>query len=292
MKYKLVTGVFLALLSSPCLGAINLVVAPWGSGDGQYGALFLPEGGRRGPQSLCVAEEDGRLFVLDTFNGGRVVIYNPKGDLLGQIPNEFPSASYGEIEVEAGRFLFLLDVSRHAINKIDLRTGAQHFQSSKVLGASGAIQFLGKDLQGKAFIRDSSGRDIALDRGYDAPLLALEVQDTDKLKEKQVGWRNTRIKFPVSESGAIQTVRFLGQLTTGEVFLGVEIRKGKLYQWRVSRYHPDGWCRERRFRRASLSPLRYRKPVAIDRAGNVYELLCTNENVRILKRDASEEQLQ
>ncbi len=283
MKDKLVIAVFVVMLSVPCPGAMNLVVAPWGSGSGQYGALFLPGGGSQGPQSLCIAE-DGRLFVLDTFNGGRVIQYNAEGDLLGHIANEFPSAGYGEIEIEGDRFLFLLDLSRHAVNRIELDTQAQSFRTSRVLGASGGITLLGKDLRGKAFIRDSSGEDIALDPGYKQPLLTLTVKDCDKPGKKWVGWKNTRIEFSVTESAPVTAVRFLRQLATGEIFLGAEIHKNPQYQWRVTQFSPNGWTEERRFRPSPPSTLRYRKPVAVDRAGNVYEILCSPQDVRILKR--------
>lgn len=287
MKSLRVTAVLLTLVSVPCSGAMNLIVAPWGLGDGQYSAFFLPQGGRQGPQSFCIAE-DGRLFVLDTWGGGRVIAYNFEGELLGQIPNEFPSAGYAEIEIEANRFLFLLDLARPAVNRIDLLNGSQLRLSGNILGASGGMSFLGKDLRGKVFLRDGSGRDIALDPQYDAPLLTLEVQDTGRPRQKQVRWRNTRIEFPIIEGGAIQSVRFLGQLKSGEIYLGIEIQRNDLPEWRVSRYHPDGWKRERRFRLSPPSAFRYRKPVAIDREGSVYELRCTNEDVRILKQQAGE----
>jgi len=288
MKYRLVIAVLVLVLSTPCVGAMKLVVAPWGSGYGQYGGLFLPDGGRLGPQSLCVGE-DGCLYVLDTFNDGRVISYNAKGVLLGHILNAFPSLGYYEIEIEANRFLFLLDLSRQGVNRIDLFEGTQSFQSFKALGASGAITLLDRDLLGKVFVRDSSGVDIALDPEYDKPLLALEVKDTPAPGEKQLVWRNTRIEFPVNQPDPITALRFLGQLSNGKIFLGVETRKNDLYGWKVLKYSPDDPTPKRSYDLQGLSALRLRKPVALDPTGTLYQLVCNPEDIHIVKRQGETE---
>lgn len=213
------SGLFLALLGAMApLGYAQDVVftAPWGSEYGQYGQLIAPNGKRSGPQSLCAAS-DGRLFVLDTYNDGRVHVYDKEGNIQGTIKNDYPSLGYGEMTLEDDRFLYLLDYPRSAVNRIDLQMGEQALLASDVLDTSAEIRRIGLDLKGRAFIEDASGRLIPLGRKTEEPLLAPLVRATTEPNRVIAGWTNTKLAFPIQDSDPILEALFL-RLQPGGVF--------------------------------------------------------------------------
>lgn len=261
---------------------MNFIVAPWGDGAGQYGMMRIPGGLRKGPQALCIAE-DGTLFVLDTYNQGRVILYSPNGHLLDQIPNQFGSPGYVDMEIEAERYLFLLDLANQAVNCVDTRERTQYHLSSSVLGVSGEIEYMDKELRGRVYLRDSSGRQILLSPESDEkPLLSMQIEETDDPNLRQVKWNNTRITFPVRDTMPIDTIRFLRLLETGILFLSVQGTQEEQVNLKVMSFSPDG----NRQKQVNLKPPGFpapRRPVAVDTQGHVYQLIYTEEDVRILK---------
>jgi hypothetical protein len=255
--------------------------APWGSEYGQYGQLIAPNGKRSGPQSLCAAS-DGRLFVLDTYNDGRVHVYDKEGNIQGTIKNESPSLGYGDMTLEDDRFLYLLDFSRSAVNRIDLQMGEQALLASDVLDTSAEIRRIGLDLKGRAFIEDASGRLIRLGRKTEEPLLAPVVRSTTEPNRVIAGWTNTKLAFPIQDSDPILDAHFLRLQPGGVFFFDVLTGSDSSPTRQIVAFDQKGKTR-------ALIPLRgpneYRieRTTWIDGAFRIYQLVCAEQDVRVLR---------
>jgi len=255
--------------------------APWGSEYGQYGQLIAPNGKRSGPQSLCAAS-DGRLFVLDTYNDGRVHVYDKEGNIQGTIKNDYPSLGYGDMTLEDDRFLYLLDYSRSAVNRIDLQMGEQALLASDVLDTSAEIRRIGLDLKGRAFIEDASARLIPLGQKTEEPLLAPLVRSTTEPNRVIAGWTNTKLAFPIQDSDPILEALFLRLQPGGVFFFDVLTGSDSSQTRQIVAFDPKGKTR-------ALIPLRgpneYRigRAIWIDGAFRIYQLVCAEQDVRVLR---------
>lgn len=279
-KVGLVIGL-LGTMVSVGYGQDVVFTAPWGSAYGQYGQLIAPNGKRSGPQSLCAAP-DGRLFVLDTYNDGRVHVYDKEGNIQGTIENEYPSMGYGDMTLEEDCFLYLLDFSRSVVNRIDLQMGEQTLLASDILETSAELRRIGLDLKGRAFIEDASGYLIPLGRKTEEPLLAPVVRSTTEANRVIAGWTNTKLAFPIQDSDPILEASFL-RLQPGGVFFfdiltGSDARKTR----RIVAFDQKGRTR-------ALIPLRgpneYRigRATWIDGAFRIYQLVCSEQDARVLR---------
>jgi len=216
------------------------VVAPWGKDYGQASRFILPDGNMRGPQSLC-ATDQGTLFVLDTYNDGRVFAYTSDGKLAGQIENLHPGPGYMDIEVEGETTLYLLNPGQRQVNRIDLEAETQELISLDVLGATGEIVRLEKDLRGNAFIRESTGPGILLNPSSDKPPLSMVTEELDDPTTLWLAWWGTKLGFRILATDPIRDIRFLRMLPKGLFFTELLVEKNGTAERRVTAYSPKGW---------------------------------------------------
>jgi len=280
---RIAVGIMLLLLTvagSVAPAQEKKIVAGWGSGYGAFGRLIAPSGAQRGPQSICAAT-DGRLFILDTFNNSRVMAYNRRGEIQQQITNQFPSSGYVDLEIEQGQILYLLDLSRNAVNRIDLEDKSQKLITAEVLGVSGEITLISKDLKGKVYVRDDQEHDLALDLQYKGKLLAFKSYFGKQPTKHLIRWTNAGVAFPIEFKFPIISVEYRGFCPTRGFFLEVEIQTPKQRRRRMVSYDSNGWKK----RLQELKPrgnFHYQKASCIDDAGRIYQLVCSEEGVQVL----------
>lgn len=258
----------------------DIPLGTWGSGSGQFGTIVSPDGRRLGPRALCATSKGKQVYVLDTFNDAAIKVFLQNGDYQHQIPNLYPSPGYAAMEIEDDRYLYLLDVMKNSVNRVDLQEGTQALLASDVLGVSSEIAHLGRDLRGVPFIRDASGQEIVLRPEFNQPLLSFQVEDTPEPNRKRVFWRNTRLGFMVEADLPISQIHFLNLLPNGAFVLGVE-QEGVSYML-IRRYTPEGDKVDQMV--METDPARDgSKAIYVDKVGRYYRLIYKDKGV-LLRR--------
>ena len=262
-----------------------IFTAPWGNGYGQYGQMVSPTGERSGPQSFCTSD-DGVVFVLDTYNDGRVHVYNTDGMLMPPIVNKFPSLGYADIIFEPTHYLFLLDRSRSVVNRMDLKTGEQKLITGTVLGASGEIWKIGLDLRDRAYVEDQKGNCFAFHPAKDNKVLTPLVLGTQNPFQKIATWKNTKLHFKIGarkDVFPLNRVEFLRLLPGGLFYFDIETKAPQKVYHHVKSFDNTGWTKTLVLLKPKEFDCRTTRTSWVDKNGIVYQMLLKAKDVRVIK---------